>query len=301
MGPAAHAPIAWTHLMRIDDLKLRTKALAPLAMMALAVAAIIGFGAYKLASISGQANDLISRRDKAAVYVARATRSIMMGPYSAFGALVYDGSSWEGRTAQADFFTQLDKLDTLLGSASELAPDYAASFKGIASKFHEVAEAAKKPLAIGEDSPGLAAGKDLKPEDLDKLAEGAKEITDVDTSARNLANQLLTIDDTMVNENARAAVDLTTQSRVALIWLVGVGLLSALAAGVMTFWISTFKVARPLSELSRQMQALANGDLGVDIHEANNLRGSLRTGGSVYEEKKKETENMKRKTGRMGT
>ena len=89
--------------MKIDNLSLRTKALIPLAVMCLAVAGIVGFGAWRLDDLSRSASEIIAHRDKAAIFAARATGTTMMAPYAAFGALVYDGSSPEGRTAQADF------------------------------------------------------------------------------------------------------------------------------------------------------------------------------------------------------
>ena len=79
--------------------------------MCLAVAGIVGFGAWRLDDLSRSASEIIAHRDKAAIFAARATGTTMMAPYSAFGALVYDGSSPEGRTAQADFGSQLDKFN----------------------------------------------------------------------------------------------------------------------------------------------------------------------------------------------
>ena len=69
----------------------------------------------------------------------------------------------------------------------------------------------------------------------------------------------------MINENARSAADMSRQSQFALIALVVAGLVSALVAGAMTAWISTMKTARPLAELSRRMNALAAGELEVEI------------------------------------
>lgn len=251
--------------MRIDNLKLRTKALIPLLVMSLAVFGIVGFGAYRLNDLATNAGEIIAHRDKAAIFIARATGTTMMTPYSAFGALVYDGSSPEGRTAQSDFTAEIDKVHSLLDSASQYLPDYASTFADFRTSFNEMAEKAKKPVAIGEDSPGLAAGKDLKPEDLDKLAEGAREVAEVDTQARKLSASLVAVSDTMINENARSATEMAHQSQFALIALVVAGVLSALIAGALTIWISTVKTARPLAELSRRMDALAAGDLSVEV------------------------------------
>ena len=251
--------------MKIDDLKLRTKILLPLVLMGLAMTGVVGFGVLRLDGVSSDANSIIQTRDRAAVYVARLAYTMMMAPYSVFGALVYDGSSPEGRTAQADFFLQVDRFDTTVDNAAKLAPDYASTFDTLKKGFHEMASAAKKPLAIGEDSPGLTAGKDLKGDDLAKLAEGAGEVADVDARARKMAQQLLTFNDAMINDNARAARELTQESKTAIITIAIVGFVSALVAGLLSAWISTVKIARPLARLAQRMQALSEGDLDVEI------------------------------------
>jgi methyl-accepting chemotaxis protein len=251
--------------MNIDNLSLGKKALIPLVVMILAVAGIVGFGAWRLDSLSRSAGEIIAHRDKAAIFVARATGTTMMAPYSAFGALVYDGSSPEGRTAQADFASQLDKFNSLMDSASQYLPQYASTFANFKTTAQAIGEKGKTIVAIGEDSPGLAAGKDLKPDDLDKLAEGARSVAEVDAAARKLSNGLLAVSDTMINDNARAAADMASQSHFALITLGVAGLVSALVAGALTAWISTMKTARPLAELSHRMNALASGDLEVEI------------------------------------
>ena len=251
--------------MRIDNLRLRTKALIPLVVMSLAVLGIVGFGAYRLDGLARSAGEIIAHRDKAAIFIARATGTTMMAPYSAFGALVYDGSSPEGRTAQGDFLSEIDKLNSLLDAASQYLPEYASSFADFKTLFHEMADKAKAPVSIGEDSPGLAAGKDLKPAQLDKLAEGAREVAEVDTLARRVKSGLLAVSDAMINENALSAIDMARQSHFALLTLFVAGLISALGAGVLTVWISTMKTARPLAALSRRMNALAAGDLTVEI------------------------------------
>jgi methyl-accepting chemotaxis protein len=144
-------------------------------------------------------------------------------------------------------------------------PQYTSTFAGFKAKAQEIGEKGKKIVAIGEDSPGLAVGKDLKPDDLDKLAEGARAVAEVDGEARKLSAGLLAVSDAMINENARSAADMGRQSQFALIALIAAGLVSALIAGVMNAWISTTKTARPLAELSRRMNALAAGELHVEI------------------------------------
>ncbi len=89
--------------MRIDNLKLRTKSLIPLAVMAIAVFAMVAFAAQKLIAISEAAGEIIDHRDKAANYAARAALAMMMAPYSVSGALIYDASFPRGTRGELGF------------------------------------------------------------------------------------------------------------------------------------------------------------------------------------------------------
>ena len=251
--------------MKIDNLSLQTKALIPLAVMCLAVAGIVGFGAWRLDDLSRSAGEIIAHRDKAAIFAARATGTTMMAPYAAFGALVYDGSSPEGRTAQADFANQLDKFNSLMDPRASTCPSTVRPSPASRRKRRKSARRARRSWRSAKNSPGLAVGKDLKPDDLDKLAEGARAVAEVDADARKLSSGLLAVSDAMINENARSAADMSRQSQFALIALVVAGLVSALAAGAMTAWISTTKTARPLAELSRRMKRARRRRREVEI------------------------------------
>ena len=76
--------------MSIDNLKLRTKTIIPLFMMAATVLAMVGFGAMKLSGISSTASDIIEHRDLAVTTEVRATRNMMLMPYYVLGNLTYD-------------------------------------------------------------------------------------------------------------------------------------------------------------------------------------------------------------------
>ena len=58
--------------MNIDNLKLRTKVLIPLTLMAAMVVAMVVFGATRLIGVSATASDIIEKRDLAAVELTRA-------------------------------------------------------------------------------------------------------------------------------------------------------------------------------------------------------------------------------------
>ncbi|MGD0722057.1 MAG: methyl-accepting chemotaxis protein, partial [Roseiarcus sp.] len=251
--------------MKIDNLKLRTKTLIPLALMALVVLAMVGFGAAQLASISDKASQIIERRDLASTQLARANRRMMEAPYSVFGALVFDSDSEAGRAANEGFKVARDRSNEMIDSVIKLVPDRSAELGKIKDRFAAIMDQAQKPFQIGLDTPGLADGGKLKPADLDQMAEGARLLADVDTQMRALMADIIKINDAMLVENKQAAVDLRTQSSEALITMAVVGLGATLFAGAIALWISSAKIAGPLTRLGQRMAALARGDLAVTI------------------------------------
>ena len=251
--------------MKLDNMRLRTKSLIPLGVMYFAMLFIAGFAAYRLHDVSDQANDIISNKDKAAMYIARASREAMMAPYSAFGALTFEGSSPEGRTAQADFALQVDHLKTSLDVGVQSAPDYSNTFDSMRTALKDIETEGKSVLAIADGWPGLAAGRALTPEMLDKLAEGARVVTDMDSKARDIATGLLNINDEMINDSVKSGRDLKQRSQFDLELLAAATAGSALIAGALMFWVFQIKIARPLTVLAARARALADGDLDTAI------------------------------------
>ena len=85
--------------MNIDNLKLRTKTLIPLVVMAFVILAMVAFGALNLSSISNKASEIIEHRDMAVSRMIRSSRTMMQAPYSVFGTLLFDSGTPEGRAA----------------------------------------------------------------------------------------------------------------------------------------------------------------------------------------------------------
>jgi methyl-accepting chemotaxis protein len=251
--------------MKIDNLKLRTKTLMPLIMMALTVLAMVAFGAMKLSGISTAANDIIDHRSLAATTLARAARNMILVPYSVFGSLFYDSDSPEGREADGGFPKSIAAADSLIDEAAKLLPEKAATIAKFKDRFDAIAEKAKAPMKIADATPGLAHGSKLKPDELDQMAEGTKLLAEVDLQARALIDDMKTFDNALQEENTKAGDDLNTQSSAALLTMSLLGLVCTLLAGAFSLWISSSKIAGPLARLSERMNALARGDLAVVI------------------------------------
>ncbi len=149
--------------------------------------------------------------------------------------------------ANSGFLDTIDKFNSQLDSASKLDPDDASVFEGFRTRFMALAEKAKRPLQIVEDSPGLANGSQLKPAELDQMNWRARLLPEIDTEARSIARGLVTFNDAMLNDNMKAARALRARSSDA-VWTTAIaGIVSVVIAGALTAWISSSKIASPLA------------------------------------------------------
>ena len=89
--------------MNIDNLKLRTKVLIPLTLMAAVVIAMVAFGATRLTGVSSTASDIIEKRDLAAVELTRAAYAMNGVPHAVFAVLLYDQDDKARKAAKQRF------------------------------------------------------------------------------------------------------------------------------------------------------------------------------------------------------
>jgi len=167
--------------MSIDNLKLRTKVLIPLALMVTVVIAMVVFGATRLIGVSATASDIIEKRDLAAVELTRAAQAMSGVPHAVFAMLLYDQDDPARKASKKDFETLVPEAGKLLSQAAAHLPDKAAEIGKFKERFDKIAEAAKEPLQISLDTPGLIHGIGIQQIDLIQMGHGASLATEVDT------------------------------------------------------------------------------------------------------------------------
>jgi methyl-accepting chemotaxis protein len=251
--------------VNIDNLKLGAKALLPIVLMAAIVVAMVAFGGLKLSGVSSAASDIIERRAVGTLEIDRARVSVTNIVYDVFGALTFDNGEPSGKAANAGFADALAKGTARFDGAAALLPEKADQIAQFKARFLALADKAKAPFKIGQDTPSLEMGRALKPEDLDQMSNGAKLLAAIDVDVRALAEELRTFTLAMEDENAKSAAELRAQSHNALWTLALVGFAATLAAGAAAVWLSTTKIARPLLRLGAAMGTLAAGDMAVEI------------------------------------
>ena len=108
--------------MNIDNLKLRTKVLIPLTLMAAVVVAMVVFGATRLIGVSATASDIIEKRDLAAVELTRAATAMSGVPHAVFAVLLYDQDDKARKAAKQDFEALVPEAGKLLTRRPRTCP-----------------------------------------------------------------------------------------------------------------------------------------------------------------------------------
>ncbi len=252
--------------MFLDHLSIRTKALIPVVVMALTVLTVLIVTGAQTSSFTAAANDMIGRQDRGLVAILTAAREVNRLKLTVFQSLIYDGSDiGQNDKEKKTFDDARTRTNDLLAEAARLLPSHAPQISQFAKQFDEIVESAKSPLDIGLNGSGVANGRDTKPEDLDKLAEGARALYHVDNASTALVNDMSAIINDLIAENESMAKDLQARGRSALVLLATVGFAATLMAGLLSIWITSRKIALPLSRLADRMGRLASGNLGIEI------------------------------------
>ncbi len=251
--------------MSLDNLTLRTKALIPVALMGLVVLAVIAFGGFKLAGVSATAGDIIARRTLGTLELSHARDDLMEAMYDVFGVVAFDSDRPQGKAAAAGFPAAIDAANGHFDEAIKLLPEKAAQIGKFKERFQAIADEARRPFDAGQKTRSLLTGSDLKPDELDALAESAMHLTAVDPEMRSLADDLKAFNSSLHDEDAQSALGLRSQALGAL-WMLGlVGLVATALVSAAAIWISSAAIARPLALLGVAMTALAAGDASVII------------------------------------
>jgi len=251
--------------MRIDNLRLRTKSLIPLAIMALTVIGMVTFGASRLVSVGASASDIIEKRDLAVEDIAKAERLVVQIPYAVDTAVLNEDNSPAGQAASRDFRESAPAAVSLLHEAASLLPQHGEATVKLADRVQKLMKTARAAYQAGLGLPALDAGAPLKPEDAEKLARAVKLAAEADVTARQLTADMTAFNAELQSKEQRSARDLRSQSQNAIVTLAALGAFATLAAVAVSFWLTTSGVERPLKRLAAEMRALADGNLTVEI------------------------------------
>ena len=236
----------------LDNLKLKTKAMLPLALMAALFAGVIAMSAITMSEVSARYAALETHTSPAVIAVLRFSRTTALLVIDGLLAQSYEctrGDAAKCVAAEASARGHETTARGYIDQADSLDPSRLSEFDAYRKRFEQMATDMKAAIAsrLRDDQASVLAMNDI-------AARLAIFITDV-TAGNNKIN----------DSNTQAVKELTAASGRTFWMMIGLGVLAVVVGAVVSVWISVTKISRPLVRLGHVMCSLADGDLSAAV------------------------------------
>jgi methyl-accepting chemotaxis protein len=234
----------------LDNLKISTKMLANLGLLAAVTAGLVVFSGVEMRSIDKEYTALTDRLAPAQNEFSRASRRVTALGHLGYKAIAHahDPDLLKENTAEVDRTFQRG-TDSLL-SAKDLNPSNAAAYDEFSREFGEIYARLQNVIDLGSKYETHRARIAMSEIDQQLVLIAAK----IDTFNDVLRAQIV---------EARDKISSGVDRDIFLNYAIGFSaLLFCLLLGA---WMSVFKISRPLGNMAQRMDQLAGGDLAVEI------------------------------------
>ena len=239
--------------MKFDDLKISTKVMAPAIALAVVALACIGVGVWQVKSVEKAAQILVDQRAPSELNTARFNRQVSTVGYAAYRTVANDGTSEAAKSGSADIEKAFARGNDFLDKAAKADPTAVKDLNGFRSRFKAIHDNARAGADMGLQTANEAA----------VMMMGG-----IDTDIASLIKDVSTWIDHH-NTETQAMVDKSKKdASTGAIILLLFGLISAGAAMLYAMWVGSAKIAKPLINLSKTMEVLAQGSVDVDVQGA---------------------------------
>ncbi len=236
--------------MKLDDLKIATKVMLPAIVLALVAVACVGVGVWQQKKLETAVVRIVEQRAPAELEMARFNRRVSGIGYAAYRTVANSGSSEAAAAASKEIDDNFKSGNERLDKVAKADPETAKEVAGFRARFKKVYDSGRQ-------------GADLGLQDANEAAIMVMAVIDPDITA-------LTKDVSAWTDKHSAETQATVEKArkdgatgVAITMLFG--LISAAAALMFAVWIGRSKIARPLINLSKTMEVLAQGSIDVNV------------------------------------
>jgi methyl-accepting chemotaxis protein len=250
-------------MLRLDNINISKKIVIPTIVSLFVIATVTVVASWQLHCVSTEAEVIISKRDYAAILIARSLREMYQAAYYDFIIADSDTDSPAGRMASEGFEKALKGSESLLEEAAELRPDQATDLLALRDKIAAEEPKLKAAFAIGSALPGLQHAETFKPADLSQLARIGSLLNEVTLPLDAISTDAVTLNNRVITANQVHAAEMKARSTTTFIFLLAGGLGTALLIGAFAFWLSSAKIAKPLGAVTGRLKSLAAGDLNI--------------------------------------
>ncbi|CCG43071.1 Putative methyl-accepting chemotaxis protein [Magnetospirillum molischianum DSM 120] len=240
--------------MRMDDLKIGTKIVLVIGVMAVIVIGAGSFAAFEMKIIDDSYSDVINRVNTSATLIARTNRIFTRYGRNAY-SLALESTEDGNARLMADVIDSQNSVNTLITSIRQKVPEYRTEIDAVDLKVQAAFSACTAPIKY--------AGSVTTPEDIVKAGLRLKK--ECDQPFEEASALLVHQTDSLIEHAKRTAKNLHEETHTTIYITLG-GITTGLILGTLFgLWISRNAIVMPLDRLGRTMKSLADGDLSATI------------------------------------
>jgi methyl-accepting chemotaxis protein len=236
----------------LDDIKISTKILSVIALLSAVTLFVVGLGAVGLQRNNNTYSFIIDTQLPARLDLSSASRALSAMAYSVYRTIAYDGASSEA------FGSSMNAADTytvalqFIASATSLEPDKKPIYDGFKARIDEIEAIVKPTLDLALDNKKDEANR--------AMAKG-------DELIETLQADMIKFSNAETDKLKAASVDASASAFFNIIMSVAIGIAGLAICVGLGLWVSMAKISRPLTRLGARMNALAQGNLDIEIEE----------------------------------
>ncbi|GLI95012.1 methyl-accepting chemotaxis protein [Methylocystis echinoides] len=249
----------------LDNMKLGVKTLIPIGVLTLLFMTVLLLGTHRLYTLKGNYATLVERSNEGLLKLAKASRLASEIGYSTHILLDYQVNDPQAKAAQDSFHKSPALAQSLLREIAVVWPEHAKSFEDFAERIGAIADEAARPVAMALGMPGVDAGTNLKPVELDQMSKAARLLNAVDAKIEKLNADMAALDREQLAELREQAVDLRSGADAAIWLMLGAALVSTVVGVASSIWLTRTAIVIPILGISAQMKQVANDNLGVIV------------------------------------
>jgi len=236
--------------MNIDDLKISTKVALPAVILTVVALAIVGMGAWQAKKAEDATIVLVEQRAPAELEASRFNRRIMTIGYAAYRTVSNTGSSAEAQAASQEMDTAYKEAKERIAAVKKADPGASKTLADFSKRLEKIYSSARQ-------------GADLALMDADEAAIMVMAVIDPDIASLNKDVSKFT--NSHSDETAIMVAEAKKDATAGTIFSVLFGVIAAGAAMLFSLWIGNSKISRPLTNLAKTMETLAQGSVDVNV------------------------------------
>jgi methyl-accepting chemotaxis protein len=236
--------------MKFDDLKISTKVALPAVILTVVALAIVGMGVWQSYKSEAATKVLVEQRAPAELEASRFNRRVVAIGYAAYRTVSNEGSSAEAKDASAEIDQYYKEGKAALAKAKVADADEAKRFADFQARFDKIYSSARQGADLGLQNANEAA---------------VMVMAVIDPDIASLSEDVSNYTNSHADETSGMVEKADKEATAGTIFSVLFGVISAGAALVFALWIGSAKISKPLTNLSKTMETLAQGSVAVDV------------------------------------